>query len=33
MLKGGRKLLVWAAISFDRLEQPYFIEDKENTDF
>jgi hypothetical protein len=30
--KEGKKLLVWAAISFDGPEQLYFIEDKKNTD-
>jgi hypothetical protein len=31
--KGGKKLLVCAAISLYGPEQLYFIEDKENTDF
>jgi hypothetical protein len=30
--KVNKKLLLWAAISFNGLEQLYFIEDKENTD-
>jgi hypothetical protein len=30
--KGGKKLFVWAAISFDGPEYLYFIEGKENTD-
>jgi hypothetical protein len=30
--KGGKKLLVWAAISFNGPELLYFIDDKENTE-
>jgi hypothetical protein len=30
--KGNKRILVWAAISFDGPEQLYFIEGKENTD-
>jgi hypothetical protein len=28
----SKKILIWAAISFDGLEQLFFIEEKENTD-
>ncbi len=32
-LNGNKKILVWAAISYDGPEQLYFMEETENTEF